>query len=139
MSGFELQISGIGSDRSTNCATPLPYNKLLVQVEPPIVQWIHLHLSSCSPGFDPQAKHLRFLNLYFNCDQKGMKINKKKAGIGPLIVSLLISFPYSAENSVGHKITFINLIISVSQRNTIFCVHLRTYYANITVENKIMI
>ena len=49
----------------------------------PQAQWSRLHLlQSCSPGFDPQAQHLCFFNL--NCDEKRMKINKKRPGLAHL-------------------------------------------------------
>ena len=38
-----------------------------------------LHLQQCGPGFESQAHHLRFYNLYYwNCNEKRTKINKKK-------------------------------------------------------------
>ena len=33
------------------------------------------------PGFDLQAHHLYFFNLYFNFDNKMTKINKKRLGL----------------------------------------------------------
>ena len=43
-----------------------------------IAQWIRLHLPSCGPRFDPRAQHLRFVDLYLNCDEKRKKLNKKR-------------------------------------------------------------
>ena len=45
-----------------------------------IAQWIRY--PSCGPGFDPQAHHLCFFNLYLNCDEKRTRINKEESGIG---------------------------------------------------------
>ena len=48
-----------------------------------IAQWVRLCLPSCSPGFDPQAQHLRFFNLYLNCDEK-KRYETKRVSRGPL-------------------------------------------------------
>ena len=45
-----------------------------------ISNWIRLHLPSCGPGFDPQAKHLCFFNLKLHHDGKEM-INKERQGL----------------------------------------------------------
>ena len=51
-----------------------------------IAPWFCLRLPSCGPGFESQAHHLCFFNLYYwNCNEKIMKINKKEAGIGPFL------------------------------------------------------
>ena len=43
-----------------------------------IAQWIHLCLPSCRPGFQSDAHHLRFINLYLNCVMwKKTKVNKR--------------------------------------------------------------
>ena len=45
-----------------------------------------LCLPSCGCGFQSQAHHLRFFNLYnWNCNEKRTKINEKEAGIGPFL------------------------------------------------------
>ena len=50
-----------------------------------IAQWIRLHLPSCRPGFESQAHHLCFFNLYLSfeleCEKNENK--QKEAGIGP--------------------------------------------------------
>ena len=52
-----------------------------------------LCLPSCGCGFQSQAHHLRFFNLYnWNCNEKRTKINEKEAGIGPFLKKLFITF-----------------------------------------------
>ena len=50
-----------------------------------IAQWIRLRLPSCRPGFESQAHHLCFFNLYLSfeleCEKNENK--QKEAGIGP--------------------------------------------------------
>ena len=44
-----------------------------------IAQWIHLHLSSCCPGFESQAHHQCFNQFKFGCCRaEKTKINKKR-------------------------------------------------------------
>lgn len=33
------------------------------------------------PGFDSQAQHVRFFNLYMNCDETRLKIKQKRPGL----------------------------------------------------------
>ena len=54
-----------------------------------ITPWFRLHLLSCGPGFDSQALHLCFFNLWLICDVKRTKINEKEAGIGPYLKKYL--------------------------------------------------
>ena len=47
-----------------------------------IALWFRLRLPSCGPGFESQAHHLRFFNLYYwNCNEKITKINKKRPSV----------------------------------------------------------
>ena len=66
-----------------------PLQKLPKNVEDwgaAIAQWIRLRLPSCRPGFESQAHHLCFFNLYLSfeleCEKNENK--QKEAGIGPL-------------------------------------------------------
>ena len=44
--------------------------------------WFWLLLASYGPGFESQAHHLCFFNLwYWNCKEKRKKINKKRSGL----------------------------------------------------------
>ena len=46
-----------------------------------IAQWIRLHLPSCRPGFESQAHHLCFFNLYLSFELECEKNeNKQKRG-----------------------------------------------------------
>ena len=61
--------------------TIYPANKCENRVDA-IAPWFHLCLQSCGPGFESQAHHLPFLNLYYwNCIEKITKINKKRLGL----------------------------------------------------------
>ena len=40
--------------------------------------------SATPDGFESRAKHLRFFNLYLNCDEERTKISEKDAEIGSL-------------------------------------------------------
>ena len=74
MTGLKLQISGVRSDRSTNCATTtVPVvsfsgcnaNLQVVKIQKSIKEatlalWSRLHLPSFGPEFDSQAQYLRF-------------------------------------------------------------------------------
>ena len=46
-----------------------------------IVQWIHLCLPSCYPGFETQAHHLHFYQIILICVMR--KKTKINIGIGP--------------------------------------------------------
>ena len=46
-----------------------------------IAQWLSLHIPSCVPWFNPQAKHLELFNLYLNCHEESMKIDQKRPGM----------------------------------------------------------
>ena len=52
-----------------------------------IAPWFCLCLPSCGPRFESQAHHLCFFNLYWNCNEKRTKINKKEAWIVPFLNS----------------------------------------------------
>ena len=43
-----------------------------------IAPWLRLRLPFCGRGFETQAHHLCFFNLYWNCNEKRTKINKKR-------------------------------------------------------------
>ena len=80
---------------SASCVAPLIIEKK-IQLEPiwafvghniqplaAIAPWFRLRLPSCCPGFESQAYHLCFFNLYWNCNEKRTEIKQKEAGIGP--------------------------------------------------------
>ena len=46
-----------------------------------IALWLRLRLPFCGRGFETQAHHLCFFNLYWNCNEKRTKINKKRLGL----------------------------------------------------------
>ena len=55
-----------------------PSNKSILPAA--IALWFHLRLPSCGRGFESQAHHLSFFNLYnWNCNEKRTKVNKKEA------------------------------------------------------------
>ena len=58
-------------------------------MEAVIAQWIRLHLLYCGPGFDSQAKHLRFFNL--NCYWEKDENKSQEARIGPYLETDIIS------------------------------------------------
>ena len=50
-----------------------------------IAPWFHQRLPSCGPWFESQAHHICFFNLYYcNCNEKRIKINKKRPGLAHL-------------------------------------------------------
>ena len=44
-----------------------------------IAQWISLHLPPCCPGFESQARQIRFFILHFEKNEN----KQKEAGLGP--------------------------------------------------------
>ena len=60
------------------------YKNLNRQGEAAIAPWFRLCLLSCGPGFDPKHIIFAFFNLYWNCNEKRVKINKKEARIWPI-------------------------------------------------------
>ena len=48
-----------------------------------IALWFRLCLPSCSPGFWSKHTIYAFFNLFWKCNEKRTKINKKEAGICP--------------------------------------------------------
>ena len=56
-----------------------------------IAPWFCLRLPFCGPGFQSQAHHLRFFNLYWNCNVKGTKINKKRPGLAHFLKKTFIT------------------------------------------------
>ena len=52
-----------------------------------IAQWIRLRLPSCRPGFESQAHHLCFFNLYlsFELECEKNENQQKEAMIGPFL------------------------------------------------------
>ena len=44
-----------------------------------IAQWISLHLPPCCPGFESQARQIRFFILHFEKNEN----KQKEAGFGP--------------------------------------------------------
>ena len=72
-----------------------------------IAPWFRLHLPSCGPGFESQAHHLCFFNLYWNC-KKRSKINKKRPGLAHFFKNRVIcrnAFPLITD------VTLIGLIV----------------------------
>ena len=69
-----------------------------------IPQWSSLNLPFCGPRFESLVQHVRFFNLYLNCDVKRMtKINKKEAGIGPYFNYNVYQFLHTNK---GHVISY---------------------------------
>ena len=46
-----------------------------------IAPWFCLRLPSCGPGSNPMHTIYAFFNLYWNCNEKRTKINKKRPGL----------------------------------------------------------
>ena len=56
----------------------LPRGKIVHIGSAAIAPWFHKRLPSCGPGFESQAHHLCFFNLYYwNCNEKRPKMNKR--------------------------------------------------------------
>ena len=66
--------------RAVGSTVPMYVHTTIIQPKraAAITPWYRLRLPSCSRGFESQAHHLSFFNLYYwNCNQRRTKINKK--------------------------------------------------------------
>ena len=77
---------------TTFCQTQmrLPTKDLRIVGVAAIAPWFRLRLPSCGLGFESQAHHLCFFNLYWNCNKKRTKINKKRPGLAHFLKDLRI-------------------------------------------------
>ena len=78
---------------------------MLVSWGATIAQWIRLRLPSCRPGFESQARNLRFLFivfvLYLSCEKNENK--QKEAGFGPFKKHASFHSIYFITNDLGNE------------------------------------
>ena len=80
MTGFEPQISGVGGNRSTNWATPLPQKKLFFEPDGRRSWWLFSAiLLLWRSEFKYFWSHQLILQSYLK------RIDEKEAGVGPCV------------------------------------------------------